>query len=94
MYKTRAFASEAPYSDSFVVDTRWVFEQIEANTVRIRVFVDIIFIKSCWVKCMFPFIKQIPLRVTPPLQHRPNKNRIQSNILFMSVTIVLEHIRP
>lgn len=52
MYKTRAFASEAPYSDAFVVDTRWMFEQIEEGKVRMRVFVDIIFIKSCWVKSM------------------------------------------
>jgi hypothetical protein len=52
MYKTRAFASEAPYSDAFVVDTRWVFEQIDDDKVRMRVFMDIIFIKSCWVKSM------------------------------------------
>jgi hypothetical protein len=54
VYRTRAKALDVPYSDVFVVDTKWVFEQGVAGLgpCNVKVFVEVVFVKSCWVKGM------------------------------------------
>ena len=41
-----------PYADTFVVDTKWVFEQGVSGVSNMGVSVDVVFLKSCWVKGM------------------------------------------
>lgn len=50
IYRTRAIALDVPYSDCFVVDTRWVFEEGVTEKCNVKVFVEVVFVKSCWVK--------------------------------------------
>ena len=50
IYRTRAVALEVPYADTFVVESRWVFEQGVSGVSNMQVTVDVVFLKSCWVK--------------------------------------------
>eukprot|EP01134_Creolimax_fragrantissima_P004103 CFRG4103T1 len=52
IYRTRAEASNAPYSEVFVCDTRWIFTKVSDNEFQLQVFAEILFVQSCWVKSM------------------------------------------
>eukprot|EP01134_Creolimax_fragrantissima_P004863 CFRG4863T1 len=52
VYKTRAISHNVPYATAFAVDTTWHFNQNDDNSVNMKVYVDVVFLESCWIKAI------------------------------------------
>eukprot|EP00123_Amoebidium_parasiticum_P009422 comp19461_c0_seq1/m.22639 comp19461_c0_seq1/g.22639 ORF comp19461_c0_seq1/g.22639 comp19461_c0_seq1/m.22639 type:complete len:792 (-) comp19461_c0_seq1:349-2724(-) len=50
IYRTRAQAVGVPYGSVFAIDTRWMFMAKTERRVSLRVYVEVTFLESCWIK--------------------------------------------